>query len=85
MSYASDDLTPLFDPRRGPRVGHRRGIIRAWNSTTAANQVEVDGALVDNLPTLTTALAPGDVVSILTVGSAARSWVILGRIIVPAV
>jgi len=84
MSYASDDLTPLFDPRRGPRVGHRQGVIRSFTPSTGANQVEVDGVLVDNLPTLTTALAPGDVVSILTVGTAARSWVILGRLIVPA-
>lgn len=88
MSWASDDLTPVLAAQpAGPGVSYRQGIIRAWNPATAENTVEVDGVLFDNLSILNTnealQLTAGDVVGILTTGSAARSWAILGRLTIP--
>lgn len=86
-SYASDDLTPLLGVAQASGVGYRQGTIRAWDSETAENTVDVDGVLIDNLSILNTAeallLAPGDVVGILTTGRAASSWAILGRLTIP--
>lgn len=84
MSYGSDDLTPLLGQQPTAGVSYRQGIIRAWDPTTAANTVEVAGALIDDLPILNTnealLLQPGDVVGILASGA---SWAILGRLTVP--
>ena len=88
MTYPSHDLTPLFVPPPPAGVGYRQGIIRAWNTTTAENTVEVDGVLIDDLSILNTnndalQLAAGDTVGILTTGAAASSWCILGRLTIP--
>ena len=88
MTYPSDDLAPLFPTPPAGGVGYRQGILRAWDRTNAANTVEVDGILIENLPILNTnneqlTLAPGDVVGILTTGAAASSWMILGRVTIP--
>ena len=85
MSYASDDLTPLFAPKPEPSgVGYRQGVVREWNQATAENVIEVGGTALVNLPVLNTSdallLAPGDVVGIITAGS---SWAVLGRLTVP--
>lgn len=87
MSWASDDLVPLFGAAPAAGVGYRQGIVRAWNPVTAENTVEVDGVRFDNLPILNTnealQLGEGDVVGILTVGQSAGSWAILGRLTIP--
>lgn len=88
MSWASDDLTPvLAAPAAAPGLGSRQGIVREWNPVTAENVVEVDGVLIPNLSILNTneasQLKAGDVVTILTTGSAASSWGILGRLTIP--
>lgn len=79
-----DDLTPLFAPAPAAEVGYRRGVLTAYNASTNANTVDVDGTTHTNLPILlTTGLAAGQTVAILTIGAAAKSWLILGRITVP--
>lgn len=88
MTYGSDDLTPLLAQQPTTGVGYRQGIIRSWNATNAENTVEVDGILVENLPILNTnndalQLAAGDAVGIMTTGTAASSWMILGRVTIP--
>lgn len=88
MSFASDDLTPLFGGQPGPGVGFRQGIIRAWNPLTAENTVEVGGALMTNLTVFNTSeirvLAPGDTVGIVAVGTGgAKTYGILGRMLIP--
>ncbi|MEV0725998.1 hypothetical protein AB0I37_24870 [Micromonospora purpureochromogenes] len=84
MSYASDDLTPMFGQSPGPALGYRQGIIVFWDPVTAENTVLVGGASVDNLPILNTnealLLTPGSVVALLTFG---HSWFILGRVTIP--
>lgn len=87
MSFASDDLTPMFAEQPSPGVGYRQGIIRAWNPETAENTVDVGGTLVQNLSILNTneavQLQPNDVVGILSVGGPTASWAILGRLTIP--
>lgn len=84
MTYPLDDLAPILADRPAQGVGYRQGIIKSWNSVTAENTVEVDGAVLTNLPILNTSeallLQPGDVVGVLAVG---ESWAILGRLTVP--
>lgn len=82
--YPSDDLTPLFVSPPPAEVGYRRGVLTTYNAATFANTVDVGGVTHTNLPILVTAgLAAGQVVAILTVGTASRSWLILGRITTP--
>lgn len=80
---AGDDLTMLFDPPP-PGLGFKQGVILTWNNANAANTVQVDGAILTDLPILNTSeallLTPGSVVGILTTAS---SWFILGRITIP--
>lgn len=87
MSYASDDLTPLLAQQPAPTVGLRSGIVREWNPVTAENVIEVDGVRVENIGIFNTnealLLQPGDVVKILTSGTGASSWGILGRFTLP--
>lgn len=87
MSFASDDLTPVLAQQPAAGVRYRQGTVREWNPDTAANVVDVDGALFENLSILNTneavLLAPGDVVGILVTGQAASSWCILGRLTIP--
>lgn len=86
-TYRTDDLVPLFTAPPAAGVGYRQGTIVSWDPTTAANVVDVDGVLIDNLSILNTnealQLAEGDVVGILTTGQAASSWAILGRLTIP--
>lgn len=88
MSYPSDDLAPLFATAPQAGVGYRQGIIRSWDPTNAVNTVEVDGVVVDNLAILNSknealAFDVGDVVCVLTTGTSASSWLILGRLTIP--
>jgi hypothetical protein len=83
-AYRGHDLTPLFVPSPAAGVGYRQGVLLSWNSSTFVNAVDVDGIVHTDLSVLNTAgLAAGQVVAILTVGTAAKSWVILGRLITP--
>lgn len=75
------DLTNLFvDP--APAQPWRQGVVLAWNSTTGANTIDVEGVALTNLPLLNI----GDTIN-LTVGNVVvlakfrSSWAILGRII----
>lgn len=86
-SYGSDDLTPLLAQQPAAGLGLRSGTVVAWDQVTGANVVDVDGVLVSNVPILNTSeaalLIPGDVVKILTTGTGASSWGILGRFTIP--
>ena len=81
MSYASDDLAPLLASQPATGAGYRQGVVLAWDPTTAANTIDVGGALINNVPVLNTSesllLQPGDVVGLLTAGA---SWCVLGRL-----
>jgi hypothetical protein len=82
-----DDLTDLFaEPPASPAqpVEYRQGIVTVWDAGTAANTVQVGGAVFDNLPVLTASvahIAEGSVVALVTAGP---SWMILGPITDPA-
>lgn len=82
-SPARSDLASLFT-QPGGTESFRQGVILAFNSSTGANQVQVGGAVLENLPILvggdTVNFGPGDVVILLKFRS---SWAILGRIVVP--
>ncbi|MFD6770987.1 hypothetical protein ACFWC6_32735 [Micromonospora chalcea] len=89
MSYAPDDLAPLFEagPPAGA-MGFRQGVIVEWNPLTAENKVDVGGTLMTNLTVLNTSeiatLAPGDTVGVAVVGSGgAKTFGILGRMLIP--
>lgn len=88
MSFASDDLTPLFAPQQPPAgMGFRQGIIVEWNPLTAENTVDVGGTLMTNLTVFNTSeikvLAPGDTVGVAVVGQNAKTFGILGRMLIP--
>lgn len=87
MSYAGDDLVPLLVPQESSAVGFRQGVVVSWSQQTGANQVLVGGSLMTDLPMLNISdallLNAGDVVSILTFGSGAKSMGVLGRFAVP--
>jgi hypothetical protein len=83
------DLLPLLAPPppgdRGPtRLGFRQGVVLSWDASTAANSIQVGGAVLTNVPIIDTFdalnLRAGDVIGLFTFGS---SWFVLGRITVP--
>lgn len=82
-----DDLTDLFaEPPPGPAqpVTYRQGVIVSWDAGSAANTVQVGGAIFTNLPVFAPAVAhigEGSVVGLVTAGP---SWMILGPITDPA-
>lgn len=83
---AGDDLAPLFGPPPAWRP-YRQGIVLTWNQATAENTVVVEGQVFTDLPILNTSeallLGPGDVVTITSMGTGAKSWAILGRLTIP--
>jgi hypothetical protein len=83
----SDDLAPLLAAAPAGAVGFRQGTVIAWDPLTAANTIDVGGSTFSDLSILNTSeallLGPGSVVGILTTGTAAKSWFILGRVTVP--
>ncbi len=80
----SGDLTSLFQPGDdGPQLKIFQGVIIAWDTDTAENTVSVAGGELLNVPSLiaeTTALAAGDVVSLLSMGD---RWLLLGKVTTP--
>lgn len=81
----SNYLPPLFVRADGNGVGLRQGVVVTWDGVTQEHTINVAGATFENLPILTTVtgLSPGAVVAILTAGSSASSWLVLGEITVP--
>jgi hypothetical protein len=80
MSRA-DDLAPLLASSGDNNIGFRQGTIVDWDLSTGSNTVQVGGAQLTDLPTMSmngqVILYPGDVVGILKVRS---QYFILGRI-----
>lgn len=60
-----DPIAPLFLPPRAPgfAVRYRTGLVGAWNTSTAANTITVDGATLTDLPVI-----PGPWIGLLTIG-----------------
>lgn len=81
----ADELAGLFtstDDRSTVRF--RQGVVSAWDQSTGANTITVDGADLTNVPILSTgeaiSLRPGHVVGLLVADS---QWFIIGRITPP--
>lgn len=87
MSYASDDLVPVLAAQPPAGMGFRQGVILEWNPLTAENTVDVGGAVMTNLTVFNTSeisvLAPGDTVGVAVVGQNAKTFGILGRMLIP--
>jgi hypothetical protein len=79
----SNDLVPQLENKASGN-SYRQGVIMSWDQDTAENSVQVGGSIFANLPILNTSeaslLAPGDVVTIITLGA---SYAILGRLVIP--
>jgi hypothetical protein len=74
------DLASLLASQGKPDMGFRQGIVVSWDPLTGANQINVGGTVLDDLPTLaasTIALAVGDVVGLIRYQS---TFFITGRI-----
>ena len=83
----SDILSGLFaPPPEGPAqpMTYRQGVVRAFNQTTLANQVEVGGTIMNDLPLLGVGEAElitvGSVVGVMCVD---KTWAIIGRLVYP--
>lgn len=75
----SEDYIPLLTPEP-QNFGYRQGIVVAWDAVTGANQVNVGGGNLDNLPVITQSdlvnIRPGDTVAIITYND---SYAVLGK------
>lgn len=80
----ADDLAPLLAPAGQPPVGFHQGQVLAWNADTGANQINVAGTVLIDVPILNTgeaiALKTGHVVGLLRFNT---TYFILGRITIP--
>lgn len=80
----SDDMTSLLLKRTDrPVPAFRQGVVQSWNAQTGENVIQVGGALLVNLPSLTAesaSLMPGDVVSVVTTGD---KWQVQGKLTTP--
>lgn len=78
----SDDLTPFLGGDDAGDIGLRQGVVKSFDLATGANQVDVGGATLTDLPFLENSgvirLAAGDVVMLQRWRS---SWFIVGRIV----
>lgn len=81
----ADELAPILGQKPPPVAGLHTGTIIAWDDTTGANRVVVNGSELVNLPVLAsaglTALIPGTTVLIQRWDT---SFVILGRVVTQA-
>lgn len=79
-----DDLVGQLAQGPGPGLGFRQGTVVSWNAETGANQVDVGGAVLVDVPVLNTgeaiALKAGHIVGLLTWQG---SYWIIGRITIP--
>lgn len=78
----SDDLSKLFTTP-GTSVTFRQGKVIEWDSATGENTLDVGGAALVNVPSLTSeaaTLQPGDVVMLLAAGT---TWLVLGKVTTP--
>lgn len=87
-----DGLAGLFQPPPlGPAqpAGIRQGIVKDWNQITAANTINVGGAVFTDLPILASSaevmlMAPGDTVLLMVVGQGeVATMYIVGRVTLP--
>ena len=66
-------------------LGFRQGVVVSWDESTGTNAVNVNGVILNNLPSLNLGefviLQPGDVVGLLRAGT---TYFILGRLTLPA-
>lgn len=80
----SDNIALLLQKTTDrPVPAFRQGVVQSWDAATGENIVQVAGALLVNLPSLTAesaSLKPGDVVSVVTTGD---KWQVLGKLTTP--
>jgi hypothetical protein len=80
----ADDLAPLFARRRSDEIGFRQGTVIAWDASSGTNQINVAGAVLDDLPILggleATTVEAGDIVGVVRIRS---QFFVLGHIARP--
>lgn len=80
----SPDPFAYLAPAGAPDVGFRQGTVVAFNQSTGANTISVAGAVLTDLPVVSSSesleITAGDVVVLMRLKS---SWCILGKVVVP--